>query len=77
MAVAALVVSLVSLAFCGLPALIGLILGIVSMRDTKRSGQDGYGLALAGMVISAVQLMLWVLYWLFFVVIFAGGVAST
>jgi hypothetical protein len=74
MAVAALIVSLVSLVFCGLPSIIGLILGIVAMRDTRRSGQDGYGMALAGVIISAIPIVLWALYWLFFVVLFAGSV---
>ncbi|WP_326545729.1 DUF4190 domain-containing protein [Mycolicibacterium sp. ND9-15] len=72
-AVAALVISLVSLVFCGLPSIIGLILGIIAMRDTRRSGQDGYGLALAGVIISGIPIVLWVLYWLFFVVLFAGS----
>jgi hypothetical protein len=72
MAVAALIVSLASLVFCGLPSIIGLILGIVAMRDTKRSGQEGYGLALAGVIIGAIPIALWVAYWLFFVVLFAG-----
>ena len=43
------------------------------MRDTKRSGQDGYGIALAGTIIGAIPILLWVLYWFFFVVIFASG----
>ena len=73
MAVAALIVSVVSLVFCGLTSIVGLILGIVAMRDTKRSGQEGYGLALAGVIISAIPIALWVAYWLFFVVRFAGS----
>jgi hypothetical protein len=76
MAVAALIVSLVSLVFCGLTSIIGLILGVVAVRDTKRSGQDGYGMALAGTIIGAIPFILWVLYWLFFVVLFAGSFAT-
>jgi Domain of unknown function (DUF4190) len=73
LAIAALVISLVSLLFCGFTSIIGLILGLIAMRDTKRSGQDGFGIALAGTIIGAVPIVLWALYWLFFVVIFASG----
>ncbi|MGH3677048.1 MAG: DUF4190 domain-containing protein [Mycobacterium sp.] len=72
-AIAALVTSLVSLVFCGLTSVIGLILGLIAMRDTKRSGQDGFGIALAGTIIGAIPILLWVLYWLFFVVLVASG----
>ena len=72
-AIAALVISLVSLVFCGFTSFIAVIIGVIAMRDTKRSGQDGYGIALAGTIIGAVPILLWVLYWLIFVVIFASG----
>jgi hypothetical protein len=72
-AIAALIISLVSLLFCGLTSIVGLIVGIIAMRDTKRTGQDGYGIALAAVLISSIPIVLWVLYWLFFVVIFASG----
>ena len=48
-------------------------LGVIAMRDTKRTGQDGYGIALAGTIIGAIPILLWVLYLVFFVVIFASG----
>lgn len=53
-AIAALVTSLVGLVCCGLPSIAGLVLGIIGMRETKRTGQDGYGLALAGSVIGGL-----------------------
>ena len=71
-AIAALATSLAGLAFCGLPSVVGLILGIVAMRETKRTGQDGYGLALAGTIIGALVTVGFVLYILFFI----GLVAS-
>src|SRR5689334_18336765 len=39
-AIAALVTSVVGLFCCGLPSIVGLVLGIVGMRETKRTGQD-------------------------------------
>ena len=61
-AIAALVTSLAGLMFCGLPSIVGLILGIIAMRESKRTGQDGYGIALAGTIIGGVLTALLVLY---------------
>jgi hypothetical protein len=66
-AIAALATSLAGLLFCGLPSVVGLILGIVAMRETKRTGQEGYGLALAGTIIGALVTVGFVLYILFFI----------
>ncbi len=41
---------------CGLLGIVGLIFGMVAMRETKRTGQDGYGLALAGVIIGGLTL---------------------
>ena len=73
LAIAALVVSLASLALCGSTSIVSLILGIIAMRDTKRSGQDGYGLAVAGVILSVLPLLGWLLYWLLFAVLLTSG----
>jgi hypothetical protein len=62
MAIGALVTSLVGLFFCGLPSLAGLVLGIVAMRETRRTGQEGHGIALAAVIIGAMVLAGWILY---------------
>lgn len=72
-AIAALVTSIAGLLFCGLPSIAGLILGVIAMRETKRTGQDGYGLALAGVIIGALVVVLFVLY----IVVVAFLAAST
>ena len=66
-AIAALVSALAGLVFCGLPSVAGLILGVIAMRQTKRTGQDGYGLALAATIVGAlatVVMTLGVLLWI-------------
>jgi hypothetical protein len=68
-AIAALVCSLSGLVFCGLPSIAGIILGIMAMRETKRTGQDGFGLAVAGLAIGAVIVALILLYIVFMVFI--------
>lgn len=57
-AIAALVTSLVGLLFCGLPSVAGLIIGIVALSQTKRTGQKGRGLALAASIIGGVGIAL-------------------
>ena len=72
-AIAALVSALVGFMFCGLPSIAGLILGIIAMRECRRTGQDGYGLALAGTIIGGLVTAMWVLYLVFVIGIAASG----
>jgi Domain of unknown function (DUF4190) len=73
-AIGALVASLAGLLLCGVPSIVGLILGVVAMRETKRTGQEGYGLALAGVIVGALAVVGWLLYVV--VIIFAIAVSS-
>ncbi len=72
-AIASLVTALGGLMFCGLPSIAGLILGIIAMRECRRTGQDGYGLALAGTIVGGVVAALFLLYFVFVVGIAASG----
>ena len=70
MAIAALAVSVGSLVlFCGIPSFVAVILGVVAMSQTRRTGQEGFGLALAGTIIGAVPTV----FWLLFLLLFIGG----
>jgi hypothetical protein len=51
LAVASLVVSLASILICGVPAIVGAILGHVARRQIRERGESGAGMALAGIVI--------------------------
>lgn len=72
-AIAALVTSLAGLVFCGLPSIAGVILGIIAMRETRRTCQDGYGLALAGVIVGALVIALIVLYIVVVIVLMASS----
>jgi hypothetical protein len=72
-AIAALVTSLVGLFCCGLPSIAGLILGVVGMRETRRTGQDGYAMALVGAIIGGLAVAGWVAYLLLSISIYATG----
>jgi hypothetical protein len=74
-AIAALVTSLAGLFFCGVPSIVGFILGIIAMRETKATGQDGHGMALAGVIVGALAVVGWVLYAI--IIFFAIAVTST
>jgi hypothetical protein len=73
MAVASLVTALVGLLFCGLPSIVGLILGIIAMRETRRTGQAGHGLALAGVIVGGLVTAGWALSLLLYFVLVSSG----
>ncbi|MFF7866886.1 DUF4190 domain-containing protein [Streptomyces qaidamensis] len=54
LAVAALVLGVL----CFLPAA-GLVLGLIALRQIRRSGQSGRGMAIAGSVLSSAGIVLW------------------
>jgi hypothetical protein len=72
-AIAALATSLAGLLCCGLPSIVGLVLGVVGMRETKRTRQDGYAIALVGAMIGGLAVAGWVLYLLLSISIYASG----
>jgi hypothetical protein len=74
-AIAALVCALTGL-LCGLPAVVGVVLGIIAMRETRRTGQDGWGLALAGVIVGGLITAGMLLYVLLIVGMFASGVTT-
>jgi hypothetical protein len=65
-AIGALIAGIVGvpLCFCGIPSIIAIALGILAMNETKRTGQDGHGMALAGVILGGVGLALSVLTWI-------------
>jgi hypothetical protein len=72
-AIAALVTSLVGMFCCGLPSIAGLILGVIAMRETRRTGQDGYGIALIGTIIGGLVTAGWILYLLLSIGLYASS----
>lgn len=72
-AIGALVASAFGVLCCGVSAIAGVILGVVAMRETKRTGQDGFGIALAATIIGGLVLAGYLLYLLLYVAVFASG----
>src|SRR5262245_29220496 len=79
MAIASLVCSVVGIATCGVTAVVGAILGHVARRQIRTSGEDGDGMALAGIIIGWILTGIFLVILTFYVVaiVIAFGSAST
>ncbi|MEU8195945.1 DUF4190 domain-containing protein [Microbispora amethystogenes] len=62
MAVASLVLGVLGLLFCGVPGIAGVICGHVALNQTRRTGEQGRGLAIAGLILSYAGAAVWILY---------------
>ena len=60
LAIASLVLGILGVFTCGVAAIVGLILGIIAMNQVKKSNGalDGFALAVAGTVVSAIFLLM-------------------
>lgn len=72
-AIGALVSSLVGVFCCGVTCIVGVILGVIAMRETKRTGQDGYGIAMAGTIIGGLATAGFLVYILLYLSLLASG----
>jgi hypothetical protein len=61
MAVFSLVASVVGL-LCGIGSIIGIGLGAIAINQIKKTGQGGYGLAVAGIVVGVASLVISVVW---------------
>ncbi|MFF3436928.1 DUF4190 domain-containing protein [Streptosporangium sp. NPDC002721] len=80
MAVASLIMGIAGLFICGLPSLVGVVLGHISLGQIKRTGEEGRGMAIAGLVLSYFSVLCWIgvalLFWLIGAAALIGGGAS-
>jgi hypothetical protein len=78
LAVASLVTSLCGLFLCGVPAIVGAIMGHVARKQIRERGEDGDGMALAGIIIGWVLFVLYLGVGVLFALgIFAAANAPT
>ncbi len=73
MAIGSLVTSILGITCCTPAAIVGVILGVLAMRETRRTGQDGSGLALAGTVIGGLMIVVALLGLLAYAALLASG----
>ena len=68
--------AILALVFGILVAPLGLVFGFVARSQIKKTGEDGDGLALAGIIIGGIFTLLFIAY-IVFIVIFFAAVASS
>src|SRR6476469_2070910 len=68
--------AILALVFGILVAPLGLVFGFVARSQIKKTGEDGDGLALAGIVIGGIFTLLFIAY-IVFIIIFFAAVASS
>ncbi|MEV4395524.1 DUF4190 domain-containing protein [Nonomuraea sp. NPDC049607] len=64
MAVASLILGIVGLVTCGATSIVGVILGHIALNRIKRTGEEGQGMAMGGLVTSYIMVVLFVLLFL-------------
>jgi Domain of unknown function (DUF4190) len=80
MATASLVLGLVGFFACGLTSILAIIFGHLAHSQIKRTGEGGAGMATGGLVLGYIVTAGWLLFWLFYIGLFAlimGGSATT
>ena len=70
MAIASMVCSLVFFLY-GIPSLVGLILGLVSLNQIKQRGEGGKGMAITGIVLGALGIVGWIIFFIVIAVVIA------
>ena len=77
MAIASFVTSLAgTFVLCGVSGIVGIILGVIALRRSKTMQDAGRGLAIAGIVIGAVQLVLVLAFAIFLIAVSAHDGSS-
>ncbi|MFQ6228983.1 DUF4190 domain-containing protein [Nocardia sp. NPDC002869] len=73
LAIASLVTSLAGFATCGATSIVGIILGVISLNQIRDSGQEGRGMALAGIWIGVGLIALGLIWFVVMIVVSAAG----
>jgi Domain of unknown function (DUF4190) len=76
LAIVSLVASLAGLVLWGIGFLAGIICGHIALSQIKKTGEEGRGLAIAGLIIGYVGILLSIIAGIVVAVIFAGIAAS-
>jgi uncharacterized membrane protein len=64
MAIASLISSFTGL-LCCIGSIVAIVLGTIALDQVKRTREDGYGLAVAGIVIGILGLLAWLIVAIF------------
>ncbi|MFO7250535.1 MAG: DUF4190 domain-containing protein [Actinomycetes bacterium] len=70
LAVAAMILGILGFVTCGATSVLAVIFGHVALSQIKRSGEQGHGMAMTGVILGWILTGLWLLYWM--AVLFLG-----
>ncbi|MCV7196025.1 DUF4190 domain-containing protein [Mycobacterium angelicum] len=65
LAIASLVTSIAGVLCCGTSSIVGIVLGTIALNQIKQTREEGYGLAVAGIVIGVAALLIYLIVFLF------------
>jgi Domain of unknown function (DUF4190) len=74
LAIAAMVVALAGILMCGIPSIVGAIMGHVARRQIRERGEDGDGMALTGVIVGWIVFGLSAVGWLLYVLLIVWAV---
>ncbi|GAA3082883.1 DUF4190 domain-containing protein [Streptosporangium carneum] len=80
MAIASLILGIAGLAVCGVTSIVGIVLGHISLGQIRRTGEEGRGMAIAGLVLSYFGVLCWLIVlvvWLIAIGVLASSVPAT
>jgi len=77
LAIVALVLSLVGFASCGITAPIGAIMGHVARKQIRETGEEGDGMALAGIIVGWIMTALMLAVIIFYIVMIVIAVGAS
>jgi hypothetical protein len=73
LAITSMILGILGFFTCGVTSILALIFGYVANGQIKRTGENGQGMALAGIILGWILTGLWILYW---ILVLAGAIAS-
>ncbi|MBO2453564.1 DUF4190 domain-containing protein [Actinomadura barringtoniae] len=76
MATAALICGIAGIVVCGLASPLAIIFGHISRGQIRRTGEQGDGMALAGLILGYIVTVLWLLVVLFYFGLIAALISS-
>lgn len=65
LAIASLATSIAGVLCCGISSIVGIVLGTIALNQIKQTREEGYGLAVAGIVIGVAALLIYLIVFLF------------
>ncbi|MGI8328626.1 DUF4190 domain-containing protein [Actinomadura scrupuli] len=73
LAITAMIMGILGFLTCGVTSVLAIIFGHIASGQIKRTGENGQGMALTGIILGWILTGVWILYW---VLVLAGAVVG-